>query len=360
VSVAAVIAPVRRDLDAVSDKLAGWLAARMGTPGLIVTDLSYPLGAGLSNETILLEASWDEDGHTKHEGFVIRLEPSSYRVYMDVDFEGQFRLQSALRETGIVPVPEMLWFEHDVELLGARFFAMRRLRGHVAVSHPPYATHGWVAAATPEQRHTIWHNGVTALALLSKIPTETVAMLDRPQYAASGWDQEWAYWMKSYDWARGGRSLPVCEQTIDWLKANMPTERESGLCWGDARIGNLMYDDSFSVIAVMDWEGATLGGGLQDLGFWRFLDDISALLTGVRLEGFGSREETIALWEEVSGLPAADVGWYEVFGGFKLACHIARKLELDGNSRPGFNYGDNPATRILAESLGLPQPKEQH
>lgn len=354
---AAVIAPVQRDLEALIENISQWLSTKIpDASNLMVKDLSYPLGAGLSNETILFDALWAEGTDLKNEGFVLRLAPGDYQVYMEIDFKGQFDLQKSFNRTGVVPVPEMLWFESDPALFGAPFFVMKRLRGHVAVSHPPYATHGWVAEASNEGRRNIWRNGIEALAKLNHVPLNSIQILNKPQHGDNGWDQEWNYWMKSHQWSRDGRVLPTCDAIISWLEENKPAQREAGLCWGDSRLGNLMYDDDFNVIAVIDWEGASLGGGLQDLGFWLFLDSIMGSIVGGLPEGFGSREETIALWEEVSGVSAADIEWYEVFGGLKLASHVARKLSLDGNAKHGYNYNNNPATQLVAQKLGLTPP----
>jgi aminoglycoside phosphotransferase (APT) family kinase protein len=359
VSQAVFLPPARRDLDAISDDLAGWLQARMPQASdVAVHDLSYPVGAGLSNETILFEATWREGGRDRAEGLVLRLKPSGYQVYMEIDFEGQFALQQAIHRTGVAPVPEVLWFEHDSTLFGAPFFVMKRLRGKVAVSYPPYPVAGWIAEATDAERATIWRNGVEALGKLSRVPIEAVKVLDKPRYGATGWEQEWNLWMASHAWSREGRDLPTCDRTLEWLDANRPTERRSGLCWGDSRLGNLMYDDDFEVLAVMDWEGASLGGGLQDLGFWVLLDQVMARGAGLSPPGFGSRAETIALWEDVSGLSARDIDWYEIFGAFKLASHINRKHTLDGTSRPGANYENNPANRFIAEKFGWPAPAD--
>ncbi|MDB5454013.1 MAG: aminoglycoside phosphotransferase, partial [Caulobacteraceae bacterium] len=228
----------------------------------------------------------------------------------------------------------------------------------VAVTYPPYSTHGWIADATDTEREKIWRNGVTALGKLSLVPLDRLQMLDKPEYGKTGWEQEWNLWMASHAWSREGRDLPTCDSALEWLQAHMPTERQSGLLWGDSRIGNLMYGDDFDVLAVMDWEGATLGGGLHDLGFWLVLDNVMAAGTGVTPKGFGAREETIALWESVSGRSAKDIEWYEVFGALKLASHVNRKLKLDATSRPGNNYGNNSATRFLAERLNLPAPAD--
>jgi len=286
-----IVAPARRKLVSIAGRLAEWLAARIPMASkLVVNGLSYPSGAGLSNETILFEANWMERGIRRSEGCVLRLKPGSYRVYLELNFETQFKLQRALFDAG-VPVPETFWFEPDSSLFGAPFFVMKRLRGRAAMSFPPFATQGWVAEASVEQRLTIWHNAIDALAELHHAPAESISILNKPHLGATGWEQEWIYWIESRSWARGNRVLPTWDRTMAWLRANMPVDRRSGLCWGDARIGNLMFGSDFKVLAIMDWEGASLRGSFQDLGYWLVLDDVMATASGIHPEGFGSREE---------------------------------------------------------------------
>lgn len=91
--------------------------------------------------------------------------------------------------------------------------------------------------------------------------------------------------------------------------------------WGDARIGNIMVDDQFEVVALMDWEQPSLGGAMHDLGWWLFnqrtkIDERD----GRSLDGITSWADTVALWSERTGLPGDDIEWYEAFAAFKTAC----------------------------------------
>ncbi|MEZ5891478.1 MAG: phosphotransferase [Xanthobacteraceae bacterium] len=110
---------------------------------------------------------------------------------------------------------------------------------------------------------------------------------------------------------------------MERLKSLWPANRPEGLVWGDARIGNMMFDEQQNVVCVMDWEQPSLGGALHDLAWFVVLSDIMHgpnAQNGAYLEGMGSREETVARWEEKTGKSAADLDWYEDFTHFKMSC----------------------------------------
>ena len=97
----------------------------------------------------------------------------------------------------------------------------------------------------------------------------------------------------------------------------------------------MMFNEDFEVVAVMDWEQPSLGGALQDLGWFLTLSETMHGHTaqlGTWLEGMGTREETIALWEQVSGKSAADIEWYELFTQLKMACTGARIGQMRGET----------------------------
>ncbi|MCB2079034.1 MAG: phosphotransferase, partial [Novosphingobium sp.] len=102
---------------------------------------------------------------------------------------------------------------------------------------------------------------------------------------------------------------------------------------GDARIGNMMFDDDFNVVAVMDWEQPSLGGALNDLAWFVVIAETMHgpnAVAGAYLEGMGTREETIERWEKVSGKSAADIEWYEQFTHLKMTCTGVRLGQLRG------------------------------
>ena len=83
-------------------------------------------------------------------------------------------------------------------------------------------------------------------------------------------------------WAEDDRPHALAREALTWLRTNAPAAPAPGpaLVWGDARLSNVVYRD-FEVVAVLDWEMATVGDPLLDLGWWIFADD--TLTTGLGL-----------------------------------------------------------------------------
>jgi aminoglycoside phosphotransferase (APT) family kinase protein len=318
----AIVAPEVRDLDELARQLAKWLADRMaGASALRVEDLSYPRGAGMSHETILFDAVWLEDGAERRRGMVVRIKPTRVRVFLDDMFEEQFRLMRVMHESGLVRVAEPLWFEASPALLGAPFFVMEKKIGRVAVSYPPYSCSGWLAEeATPGERRVMWEDAVTQLALVQRVPV-TAAPFLRRHGVAPGLAQETDRWARFVEWVDPEGEQRVLRDAYAALLDRAPANRPEGIVWGDGRLGNMMIAPDYTVAAVMDWEQPSLGGALHDLGWWLFSDHNQTAAQGIQpLAGMGTRDETIALWSEVSGKSAADIDWYETFACFKMDC----------------------------------------
>jgi aminoglycoside phosphotransferase (APT) family kinase protein len=162
-----------------------------------------------------------------------------------------------------------------------------------------------------------------------------VPFLEGPAHARDGLAQEWDKYKRFIAWVQEDRPWPVLEKAMARLEANWPKNQPEGMVWGDARIGNMMFDEDFNVIAVMDWEQPSLGGALQDLAWFLVLSETMHghnSQIGRHLEGMGSREETIALWEQITGKSAADIEWYEEFTHLKMSCTGVRLDALRGTS----------------------------
>jgi aminoglycoside phosphotransferase (APT) family kinase protein len=134
------------------------------------------------------------------------------------------------------------------------------------------------------------------------------------------------------------------------------------LCWGDARIGNMIFDD-FRCVAVLDWEMVTLGNPVKDLAWFLFLDHHhSGGIDAPRLEGFPHREETIERWEERTGLSARHVAYYETYAAFRFSVimiRLAQQLQHYGFLPADATLEvDNIPSRLLARRLDLPPPCE--
>lgn len=329
-----IVAPETRDLEELAERLAAWLGKQMPQAGGIAVDgLAYPRGAGQSHETVLFDARWTEQGEECVQGCVVRIKPRSFTVFPDNLFDEQYQVMKVLSDGGYVRVARPLWFEEDPSVLGNPFFVMERKQGRVPVSIPPYAREGWLKAASPDQRRVLWRNAVGQLAAIQKVPLDKCRFLKGPAGAAQGLEQEWEKYTRFAAWLQEVEPLPVLDDALVRLRSLWPKNQPEGLVWGDARIGNMMFDENFDVVAVMDWEQPSLGGALHDLAWFAVLSGTMhgpQSTYGAPLEGMGTRDETVTLWEKLCGKSAADLDWYEDFANFKMTCTGIRLGHLRG------------------------------
>jgi aminoglycoside phosphotransferase (APT) family kinase protein len=335
-----IVAPETRDLDQLEQQLTRWIAAKLlpHASDIQLTNLAYPRGAGQSHETILFDASWSADAERRTQGYVVRIKPTRHTVFPDDLFAEQYRVMRVMADHGRVRVPQPVGYEADSGILGAPFFVMEKKVGRVAVSIPPYSQVGWVADATPIQRRTMWENGVRQLAAIQSAPLAAVSFLrGTTPGAEQGLEQEWEKYVRFVAWLEQEKPWPVLHAGLERLRAKWPTNQPPGVVWGDARLGNMMFDDNFEVVAVMDWEQPSLGGALHDLAWWLF--NSKAMHSGTEpgrpyLAGMGTREETIALWRDITGIATDDIEWYEEFTALKYSCLAIRTTTLRGYPVP--------------------------
>ena len=348
-----IVTPYVRDFSVLGRQLTDWLADRLdGAADLRLENFDYPRGAGQSHETILFEAHWREAGENRSTGLAVRIKPTRFTVFLDDMFEEQCQLMQALKADGRVPVAGVYWLEKDPSILGAPFFVMERLHGRVAVSHPSYMESGWVAEATAEQRARLWGQAVRMLGALQTVPQDSLGFLV-PAEGMSGFEYEWDRWDRFLRHIEKP-DRPVAEHRRIWslLRDRMPADPPAGLVWGDARIGNILVDDSFDIVALMDWEQPSLGGALQDLGWWLFNQRVKVRENGGRLlAGIPDREETIEIWAATTGIEPREVEWYEAFAGLKTASLSINMMDMRGQVPPGGDYAATPQMRCLQEFL---------
>jgi len=324
----------QRDPEEFRARFGAWLASRVGGRDVELSDLGGPAYSGFSNETLLVDASWKDPlggGHFRR--LAVRLEPSAHQVFPDVGFERQVRVIRTL-ETTAVKVPRIPWFEEDPAVLGARFFVMDRIDGRAPTDNPPYHTGGWLLDVSPQVRSVIWMNGLDAMVDVHRLDPATLGFLDhvtpKEQIAR---DREYLAWTLH------GRSHPIVEETLDVLERTGPEETaEPSVVWGDARIGNMLFDDTGDVLAVLDWEMVSIGDPLADLAWFILLDRHHSESMGApRLEGFPSYEETLARWEAATGRSTKTFSWWLLLGAARWAAIMTRVMDLmeDTGLMPG-------------------------
>jgi aminoglycoside phosphotransferase (APT) family kinase protein len=349
----------QRDLDLARRNLVAYFARALpGARDVDVQNLAAP-GMGFSNETLLLDLSYVQEGTRHDEPLVIRVKPKA-QVFPEYDLRRQYRVMQMLEPTD-VPVPHMRWFEDGDDVLGASFYVMDRIDGVVPQDYPPYHVAGFCTELTPERRAALWWDGVDKLARVHRLDWQKLGFgfLARPDLGATPLAQQLEYYRHYLAWAGEGRPQPIVDASLAWLVANQPQDEPIGLSWGDSRVGNMIFRDE-RCVAVLDWEMVALGNPEQDLGWWLFLDWHHSGGIGVeRLAGFPSREETIARWEQLVGRSARHLHYYEVFAAFRFAVVMIRITSLvraAGLPAPDDMATNNTCTQGLARLLDLPPP----
>jgi aminoglycoside phosphotransferase (APT) family kinase protein len=363
--------PEQRDLDEARTTLEGWLARQLPkATDVHVGPISGPSSTGFSNETLLFDASWVTNSTTNHESLVLRVKPTQHVVFLESDFEQQYLVLRTLGERTGVPVPPVRWYEANERYLGAPFFVMGKVDGRVPADSPPYTMQGWLLEdSTPAERRTLVESGLQALVAVHAVDWRGLGLevLSKPQYGRVGFEQQLRYYERSFEWAEreaGYRAPAVPRAALEWVQRHAPaTDPEIGLCWGDARINNQLFGPDHRVVAVLDWEMVTLADPMMDLGWWLFLDrHFHEGMPAPRMDGFPTREEMVACYEQARGRPARDLEFYEVFAGLRFAVVMIRIATLVA----GFGLmpveaaedmsANNPVTRVIADLLGLPAP----
>jgi len=363
--------PEQRDLDQARQTLAAWLAKQLpDATDVQVGPIQGPSSTGFSNETLLFDASWVADGAPVTESLVLRVKPTQHTVFLEADFEQQYLVLRTLGERSDVPVPTVRWYEADATYLGAPFFVMGKVDGRVPEDSPPYTVEGWLLdEATPAQRRTLVESGLDAMAAVHAVDWRDLELgvLTKPQYGQLGFEQQLRYYERSFDWAEQEAGYPapaIARATLEWVQSHAPAvDPEITLCWGDARINNQLFGPDHRVVAVLDWEMVTLADPMMDLGWWLFLDrHFHEGMPAPRMDGFPTRDEMVARYEQASGRTARDLEFYEVFAGLRFAVVMIRiaTLVTDFGLMPieaGEDMAANNAvTRVLADMLGLPAP----
>jgi aminoglycoside phosphotransferase (APT) family kinase protein len=310
--------------------LCSWFERVRGFADVAIANVTIPGGTGFSNETILFDATWSDAGNSEHHALVARVAPSTYQVFPDDTIELQFHVMRALEATE-VPVAAVHWFERDDAWFGKPFWIMARVDGNIPTDNPPYACAGWLADATPAHQARVWASGIEAMAAVHNVPLDALGTSAKrfvvPDDPATA---ELERYERFLHWAEDDRPHALARDALNWLRTNAPPAPAHGptLIWGDARLSNLVYRD-FEVVAVLDWEMATVGDPLLDLGWWLFADETLTRGSGFeRLPGFESRDDAAARWRSLTGRATDALDYFLVFAGLRFTVIMLRMGKL--------------------------------
>jgi len=273
--------------------------------------VASPIGEGHSNVTYLIERGGRE--------LVLRRPPRGPLPPSAHDVLREARLLRALKDTS-ARVPDVLAVCEDPDTIGAPFYVMERVDGEVIVSSVP------PALDEPSERRRIGEQLIDALVEIHAVDWSAVGL--------EGFGKPTGYLQRQLRRFGGlwelnkTREIPAVERVAGWLAEHLPSSGPATVVHGDYRLGNTMFaaDAPARLTAVLDWEMATIGDPLADIGYlcmmWAERGDPSEGLRAhlgnvTRAEGFPTRAELIARYQERSGREVGDIRWYTALAVWK-------------------------------------------
>lgn len=341
------------DEDALRSSLGAWLALRWGRPDAELVSLEVPGSSGYSAETVLVSLVDRATDDTLD--VVVKAGPAGHGVFPSYDLPAQVRCMEAVRRHG-VPTPTVLWESGDVDVLGRPFYVMERVDGQVPRDNLPYTIEGFPLDRSPSEQRALWEASIETLAAIHSIDVEAAGLgfLDRAEHGPPGFGQQLGWWHSYREWAIE-RPLTTIDEAFERLAATLPGDEPGpvGLCWGDSRIGNIIFRD-LAPAAVVDWEMAMLGPGEIDLAWFVYMDTFFADGIGLpRLPGFPSLDETVAFYERAGG-QVRHLQWGLLFAAARFATIMVRindRMRVLGTAPPDWTDDAHPAVALVRQHL---------
>jgi len=295
--------------------------------------------SGASNLTYLLQYPDRE--------LVLRKPPVGTKAASAHDMKREFLIQSRLQP--VYPlVPSMIALCDDQTVMGSDFYVMERVVGDIFRRDVP-------EGVKPSDVSVMADSLISGLVQLHAVDASILAELNKgPGYV----QRQVEGWSKRYRNALTD-DVPNGENVMAWLDANRPADVASCVIHGDWRIDNVVFNlEQARIVGVLDWELATVGDPLMDLGsslaYWVDRDDEPAFAALRRqpshLPGMPTREEFVQRYLQLSGRRCDDFTFYEVFGLFRLAVIIQQiwaRYRAGQTTNPAFaGFGDACNTLI--------------
>jgi aminoglycoside phosphotransferase (APT) family kinase protein len=332
--------------------LDAWLAERVPEPLRGPPEVQQFSG-GASNLTYLLRYP--------ERDLVLRRPPAGTKAASAHDMRREHRVQSLLKP--VYPwVPQMVAFCEDPAVIGSEFYVMERLAGTILRSNVPKGVH-----LTTEQTRSLCVSVVDRLVDLHQVDPVGSGLQELGK--GSGYvERQVAGWSQRYRDAKTW-NVPSYEKVMSWLETNRPPDVANRVIHNDYRFDNVVLapGDPTRIVGVLDWEMATLGDPLMDLGaslaYWVQADDGRALQAFRRqpthLPGMLTRREVVSHYAHRTGIDIDDWRFYEVYGLFRLAViaqQIYQRYQRKQTRNPAFrhfwiavNYLDWRCRRIIRQ-----------
>jgi aminoglycoside phosphotransferase (APT) family kinase protein len=299
-----------------------------------------PIGEGHSNVTYLIERGASR--------MVLRRPPRPPLPPSAHDVLREARLLRALGDTA-ARVPDVLAVCEDHATIGCPFYVMNYIEGEVIVASISEALD------TPAERRRISDELIDALLEIHAVDWQAVGL--------EGFGKPTGYLERQLRRFKGlweinkTREIPEVERVGSWLADHLPSSGPATIVHGDFRLGNTIFaaEPPARLLAVLDWEMATIGDPLADLGYlcmmWTDSNDpaggMREHLGGItRREGFPTREELISSYEQRTGRSMQDLRWYTTLALWKSI------VFMEGNYKRAVSGStDDPYLKQFADGV---------
>jgi aminoglycoside phosphotransferase (APT) family kinase protein len=269
----------------------------------------------------------------------LRIPPATAPPTRDAGILREWRIIAALDGTD-VPHTAAIAACEDTSVLGRSFYLMGFVDGW-----SPMNTDGWPAPFDTDldARRGLAFELVDGISLLSKVDWQAKGLSDlgHPDGFHERQVDRWTAFLERIK----GRELPGFDEASAWLRTHKPIDFVPGLMHGDYQFANVMYRHGAParLAAIVDWEMATVGDPLLDLGWvlngWP--DDTSAAgpstVSYVDFTGMPSKDELLEAYATASGRPVDEIDYYVILARFKLAIVLEA-----GYARVVAGQADNP------------------
>lgn len=267
--------PTRLPFDA--ERLDRFIRSRLsGLQGDLHVD---PIRGGQSNPTFFL--------HYRNRSLVLRKQPGGALLPSAHAVDREYRVMAALARTGL-PVPPVLLYHADADVLDTPFYLMEKVPGRVFFAND-------LPDMAPETRRQIYQAMADTLATLHQVDWQAIGLADfgRPH---GYFERQIRRWQKQWSMTEGADN-PALDRLLEWLQAQPFEDDETTLTHGDYKLNNLLFHPvEPRVVAVLDWELSTLGHPLADLAFntivWHTLPHEYGGIRGLDLAALGIPDET--------------------------------------------------------------------
>lgn len=258
--------------------------------------------------------------------FALRRPPFGDKIAKAHDMNREFKVLESLNKAGYSKSPKPIFCCEDEEVFGAPFFLMDFVEGLIIRNKIPSPIN-----FEPRHFNKLSQNALDCLIELHKLDLgdSGLIQLGKPE----GYVERQVFgWSERYLKAKTNE-LPEMEASAEWLKSNLPTSQGVSFIHNDFKYDNLILDPNTltEIKAVLDWEMATVGDPLMDLGtslaYWAQDDDpqILKMFNLSHLPGNFTRKEVVDYYQKQSGLNLSNINFYYAFGLFKVGV-IAQQI----------------------------------